>query len=126
MISANTHLKMEMRKSMLDHPAVFPGPIGWRCRHDESVTHSEHGTSIMPPRSPLSVRRRKECAARLRFQTITNASPRRIGLSAFKLYRETLGFAPSGCGAKARAGQTRQEGVRGLQIVAPRSIIACA
>ena len=58
-------------------------------------------------------------------RTITKASPRRIGFSAFAALTGKRSASPrSKAVQKLRTGQTRQEGERGVQIVAPRSIIA--
>ena len=88
----------------------FQVPSEGEVASGASATHSEHGTSIMPPSRPLvfsppqkNVRIAPNCAND--HESIA-APDRSFGLSRFD--GEALGFAASGCGAKrsCRANQT--------------------
>ena len=82
------------------------------------------GTSIMPPSRPLS--------GRLRSQTRPSRStrqtmPRLTGLTFFGIFLGYAVWSPDACAAQSgRHGQVPQSGERGVQTVAPRSMIACA
>ena len=91
----------------------------------KSGVHSVVGTSVMPPRSPLGSRvrtSRKPSARRT-----TKAAPRRSAPSRLGILGGKVSASP-----RARPmqlsfhGQKTQAGFFGVQIVAPRSIIACA
>ena len=79
----------------------------------------------MPPSSPFSGRRRSSTAPSAR--TAQNATPKRVGFAARgAARRKSLGDA---AGARLHGvchGQSTQRGFCGTQMVAPKSITACA
>ena len=92
-----------------------------RCRAVQSVV----GTSAMPPSRPFSGRLRSSTAPSLADRDEGRAAPLRpLGLR--RLARRSSG-SPRRCARQSSlSGQSMQGGRFGVQIVAPRSIIACA
>ena len=91
----------------------------------KSADHSVVGTSTNPPSRPRSGRRRVSTLPSLR--TATYAAPRRNSPVDFAPLRGNVSASPRARAAQdSFHGHSAQAGRFGVQIVAPRSIIACA
>ena len=127
----DVEFQREMREDMRD--AAGAPPVG-RNGAASALVVAVDARRPVGGRHFASCRRAGPCPARLRSRTApsprtaTKAAPRRCGFSAFaradgQQFRIAGGDAPR---QSSRSGQSMQRGRFGVQIVAPRSIIACA
>ena len=104
----------EARRAASAHP----------CRRNRATSRVV-GTSVMPPSNPFGGRLRSSTQPSAR--TATNAAPRRSFPSRFGALRGNVCGSPRRRAAQSSIhGQSAQAGFTGVQIVAPRSISACA
>ena len=127
--SIDVEFQRKMREDVRDAAGAPPVGREGRARGGgvavDAGGPADVGTSLMPPSRPLSGLVRKRIAPSLR--TATKAAPRRCGFSAFSPRTGRSSGSPETMARQSsRTGQSMQRGRFGVQIVAPRSIIACA
>ena len=83
------------------------------------------GTSVMPPSRPLSGALAQQDRAIVPHGHEGGAAPLRL-LGLGSAHRQQFRIAVEDRAQSSRSGQSMQRGRRGVQMVAPRSIIACA
>ena len=129
-------LQREMRERMRDH-AGKPAPSGTVSRRGDLRRRRERrlGDEIVGPVAgrDLGIPPSRPCAGRVRSRTYpsartaTNAAPRRSRPSVLGVLRgNRAGSPPRRAAQRSVHGHRMQAGCFGVQMVAPRSIRACA